>query len=126
MLLLPTILAAASTSDQIFGTLEAPPGVDKYQQNSGADIGIFFFISRGIQIGTIIMGIWVFLNVLMAGYVYISSSGDAKAATKVKDILTMSAIGLMMIITSYTVAGVLGLVLFGDATYLINPQIEAI
>lgn len=124
-MLLSTLIA--QTSADTFGTLEAPPGVDKFNQASGLSgdqVAIFFFISRVLQIGTIIAGIWVVANIVMAGTTFISSSGDSKAATKVKDILTQSVVGLLLIITSYTVAGVIGLLLFGDATYLINPTFE--
>jgi hypothetical protein len=111
-------------SESIFGTLETPPGVDKIQETQApGDIGLLVFISRLIRIGTVISGLWTVGNLLLAGYTYASSKGDAAAHTKVRDIITLSAVGLMIIITSYTIAGVLGLLLFNDATYIINPKL---
>ncbi len=120
-----TLVLAQSSTGEIFGDVMTPPGVDKFQESEGAgDIGLVFFISRVIQIGTIVAGLWVVANILMTSFTLFSSKGDAAAMTKVKDVISMSGVGLLLITTAYTIAGILGLLLFNDPTYIINPKIS--
>ncbi|MFZ1721056.1 MAG: hypothetical protein WAU07_00970 [Microgenomates group bacterium] len=106
------------------GTIDVPPGVEQYNASSGADIGLVFFISRMIRLATLVAGLWVTANTMLAGYAYLSSQGKADAHTRVRDILTMSTIGLVLIVTAYTVAGLLSLLIFGDPLFILNPTIE--
>ncbi len=111
-----------SNDSSVFGEIKPPPGVDQY--NIAADgIGLILFVSRVIRLLTVVAGIYVLFNVILAGYIYISSSGDSSAHQKVRDQLTFSIIGLLIIVGSYTIAGIVGLILFGDATFIINPTI---
>ncbi len=109
------------------GTIDKPPGVAEFDEAGGiaeGDIGILFFASRVIAIVTIFAGIWTFFNVLMAGFTYVTSSGNAQSHTLVRDKLTMSVLGILLIVTVYTVSGLIGVIFFGNATYLLNPVIE--
>ena len=104
-----------------FGMIEPPPGVDKWP-----DMAIIPFIDYLIKIAAIIAGIWSLVNFVMAGYIYISSSGDSGAHQKVIDKMTMTVIGLAIIALSYTIAALLGLILFGDASFIISPKVTPI
>ncbi len=110
------------------GVIAPPPGVDKQIAAAGMtgsnNIAIFYFISNLLKIGLALMGIWVLFNFVLAGYSYITGGGESKAAEEVKTKLTMSFIGLVLIVAAYTIVAVLSLVLFGDAGFILNPQIE--
>lgn len=121
-MLLPTLIALTD-AEQVFGKIKPPEGVEKYDQLAGGGIGLLIFISRIIQIATIVGGIWVFFNFILAGLEYITSNGDTGAHNKVKDKLTMSIIGLVIIVVSYAVMALLGLILTGRADFFLNPQI---
>jgi hypothetical protein len=115
---------ALANVESTFGKIETPPGVELYQAEVGGDdIAIILFISRMIQIATIVAGIWVVFNVFLAAYQYFASNGEASAHVKVKDALTMSVLGLGLIIASYTIAGIIGLLLFNDAGFILNPTL---
>ncbi len=108
------------------GQIESPPGTDVYNQAAGVSEGetaIIFFISRLIGIATVIGGIWVVINVLLAAFFYITGSGDPGTHTKVRNLLTSSLVGLILIVSFYTLGGIIGLVFFGDASYILNPTI---
>ena len=77
-----------------------------------------YFLIRAVSL---VAGVWSLGNVMFAGFTYITGKGDTAAHQKVRDYITMSAIGLMLIVASYTVGGILGLVFFGDASFLLNP-----
>ena len=109
-----------------FGTVEAPQGVQLFNSNSGASngIGLIVFISNLIKLATIVAGLWVMINIILAGYTFITSSGDSSAYGKVKDKITMSVIGLIIIVAAYTITAIIGLLFFGDASYILSPNIS--
>jgi hypothetical protein len=114
-----------ATLEDSFGTIQPPPGVDKYiDETASGDIGLIFFLSRMIFFATVVAGVWVFANLLTAGYLYLGSKGSADVHAKVSSLITMSVVGLVLIISVYTIAGILGLLIFGDASFILNPKIE--
>lgn len=110
------------TDESILGTVSPPPGVAAYNAQAGGGIGILLFISTLIRVGTVVAGLWVLFNFITAGFDYITS-GDGKAHQKVKDKLTTSVIGLVIIVAAHVVIAILGLILFGDAAFFLNPKI---
>ncbi|MFZ5438294.1 MAG: hypothetical protein ACOZAK_04560 [Patescibacteria group bacterium] len=108
----------------IFGTIKPPAGVDKYGDIQSG--GLLLFASNGIRLATTVAGVWVMLNFILAGWKYITSSGDSKAASEASTMMTNSIIGLAIIVGSYTLAAIAGLVFFGDATYILNPKITGV
>jgi hypothetical protein len=111
---------AATPGADIFGTIEAPEGVAQYNTQAGG-IGIMVFFSNIIKLLTIVAGLWVFVNFLMAGWSIITSAGDSGATKKAYDKILMSVIGLVIIIGSYTLIALISLLLFGKADYILNP-----
>jgi hypothetical protein len=120
-MLLSTLLAQAQNSDP-FGTIVAPAGVERYDQAAGG-IGLLLFMSNLIQIATVVAGVWVMFNFITAGYMYVTSNGDSGIHGKVSSKLTQSVIGLVIIVAAYGIAALVGLLMFGDATYFLNPDI---
>jgi len=125
MFLLSTLLAQAQQIDpnSVFGKIDAPTGVTAYNTASPSGIGLILFISNLIKIATIVAGIWVLFNFIMAGYIYITSEGDTAAANKVKDQVTSSVIGLVIIVGAYTLIALISYFLFGDAGFILSPKI---
>ena len=113
-----------STSKSIFGTINPPAGVDKY--GGVEEGGLLLFISNGIKLVTTVAGIWVMLNFLLAGWKFISGSGESKSQSEASTMMTNSVIGLAIIVGSYTIAAIAGLVFFGDASYILNPKIQGV
>lgn len=122
-----SIIRAADES--VFGTIEAPDGVAKFNAEAGADannVGLLLFVSNVIRLISIVGGIVVLFNFVFAGFTYITANGDSAAMSKIGEKLSLSVTGLILIVASYTIAGIIGLIVFGDATYIINPQIPTI
>jgi hypothetical protein len=112
-----------SCGSAIIGEVTPPQGVAEY--NEGGQIGIFRFGSVLMKLAAIVAGIWVMANIIIAGYEYITSSGDAGVHTKVRDRLTWSVVGLIVIVVAYAGAGILGLIFFGDASFILNPIFQS-
>lgn len=121
------VLAVSSpTSNRIFGTINAPAGVEQYNDSAESKIGVILFASNMLRFATVIAGIVVMANFIMAGWIYITSNGDSAAHGKVSSKLTTSVIGLMLIVGSYTIAALIGLIIFGDVSYILNPTFEGV
>lgn len=126
----PSATTNCSSSD--LGAVKPPGSIARFDQSvqgSGAgsqSIGIILFASNLLQLFSIIAGIWAMFNFLYAGYMYISAMSDAGVTEKVKEKITMTVVGLAIIAGSYILAGLIGLVMFGDATFIISPKLQGV
>lgn len=110
----------------VLGGIQVPWGVQRYNpsgQSTSESIGIVVFASRVLRIFTIIAGIWFMFNMLIAGYMFITSSGDTGIFGKFKETLYFSLIGLVIISAAYLIAALVGAVFFGDAGFIIRPTL---
>ncbi len=97
------------------------------QQSSGMDksIGLVIFLSRALRLFTIVVGLFVIANVLMAAYDYITNADSSDVMTKVKEKFTYTALGLSIIVGAYTLAAIVGLLFFGDAGFILSPELTS-
>jgi len=117
-----------SAGSVVIGPIRPPKGVGMYNTltQSGAGeqkIGILLFISNALKFFAVICGLLVFFNILYAGYGYIVGAGKTDVHAKVRERLTWSLLGLILLITAYLIAAVIGLLIFGDPTFLLNPDL---
>lgn len=105
----------------ILGRVDPPTGVRTY--NLITKIGVFKFISAGLRLFFIISGLLIFGNFLYSGYIYIVQAGDTKAHGEVKDRLTYSVIGLVVMVSAFILAGLVGAIVFGDPGFILKPEI---
>lgn len=108
------------------GTVVAPKGVLQFNLAAGSysSIGIFGFVSVLVRIITILAGLWTVANFILGGVRFISAFGDTKAYTEVKDNIQWSMVGLVVIVAAYLITALVGLLFFGDATFLLNPKLQ--
>ena len=112
----------------LVGSINVPQGVDLINADTGVEggIGIIIFVSNMIKLFTMIGGVWILFNLFMAGFAYITGGGKSESSTKVKNYFTYSVIGLILMISAYAVAALIGLAFYGNSSYIISPTIEAI
>ncbi|NCN06345.1 MAG: hypothetical protein GW946_00695 [Candidatus Pacebacteria bacterium] len=108
------------------GKIAQPPGVDKYQAAAGSEIGIMLFISMLVKFAMIVAGIWAMLNIFLAAYIYINGKGDPGNHEKVAKVVTNTTMGLVLLISLYTIVAIIGLVFFGDANYILRPTLAPV
>lgn len=104
------------------GGVAAPTAIANINSTTG--IGLLAFISKLLNFGAIVGGIIVMLNFVSAGMMYISGAGSTETHTKVRDKITYSIIGIIIIVSAYTIVGLAGLIFFKDATFLLNPRLQ--
>jgi hypothetical protein len=85
--------------------------------------GLVDFISNLIKTLIIGAGIFAFINLVLAGFQYISSSGNAEQTTQAWQKIYLSLMGLAIMVAAFALAAVLGQVLFSDPGAILNPKI---
>lgn len=119
-------ISASSVEDTI-GPIDAPPGVDYQNARAGLtdpnDVAIFFFLSNLLKVVNVIAGVWVAFNIVLAAFNYLSGQGSPDAHKKVRDKLTMSVVGLFILVIAYAAVAMLSMLFFGDASYILRPTL---
>lgn len=107
-----------------FGTsgAEKPSVLDKYASTiPGGDLILFANNLMKVMIyGSMIIAV---VNLLISGIGFINSSGNPEYIKTASGRIWISLLGLVVAAASLVIAGVLGLIFFGDATAIISPKI---
>ena len=105
--------------DQIVGTIENPLQGTAY----GGLSGVGPFITNILRLLFVVAGIYALFNFIIAGYSYINAGGDSKKLDAAWSRIWQSLMGLVIIVGSFAIASLLGLLLFGRADYILNPTV---
>jgi hypothetical protein len=82
---------------------------------------LIFEFSGVIRLITIAGGIYAFINIAIAGISFISSGGSPESVQHAWARIYQSLIGLSVIVLSFAIAGVLGIILFGNPSAILRP-----
>jgi len=112
----------------VIGGVKPPEGVRSYNfqavmAGNGDNIGILIFASKLLKIANIIAGLLIFTNFVSAGYAYVTSAGNTSIMAEIKDKLTFSIIGIIIIVAAYAGMAIFSYILFGDPGFLLNPDL---
>lgn len=118
MLAIEKIFAQDAAS--IVGTVEnpLPPA---YQGIAGG--GIILFLTNILRLVFMAAGIFAFVNLILAGFQFIGAGGDPKAISAAWGKIWQSLLGLILVVGSFALAALFGYLLFGDAGFILSPQI---
>ena len=101
---------------QIFGTITNPTGYDS-QEGSG----LFTLLTNIFRLAGVVAGIFFIVQLILAGYGYLSSSGDSKKTEAAWNKITQRLIGLGIVAAAFIIASVVGAILNID---ILNPTIH--
>lgn len=85
--------------------------------------GLIKFFTNIVRLMFVVAGIWAFLNIIVAGFEYISAGGDSKKLTAAWSRIWHSLMGLVIIVGSFALAALFGYLIFGDAGFILHPTI---
>ena len=112
---------------QIFGTIEPPPGIDKYSSIGGnghaAVPGLIAFASNIVKFAIVIAGIYALINIVLAGYGCLSAGDDPKKITAAWAKIWQSLLGLLIVAGAFVLAALFGWIIFQDAMAILAPSI---
>jgi len=105
-----------------FGSIEKPPGIDKYGDFQSQN-GIMLFANNLLKLIIVAAGIFAFFNIIIAGYTFLGASGDPKKTQQAWEKIYMSLIGLLFVAGSFVLAAIFGWLIFGNAWAILRPKI---
>lgn len=106
-----------------FGYITPPEAIAKYSE-PGSAIGDF--IQRIIWILIIGAGIYGLINIILAGYAFLSAGDDPKKVAGAWAKIWQTALGLTVAAGSFILARVLGQLIFGNPDFMIRPTIPTL
>lgn len=114
----------SALANDVIGKISRPGPLGGYGNLSGdPGGGLIGFASNLIKLIMVLAGIWSFLNIIFAGFNYITQSTNPEAIANANKQIYMSLLGLVVIVGSFALAGILGYLLFGDASAILSPKI---
>ncbi len=114
------VFAAGGDTTGIVGTI-ANPLPPAYQGVTTG--GLILFLTNILRVAFVVAGIYAFFNIVIAGYQYMSAGGDPKNIEHAWGRIWQSLMGLILVVGSFALAALFGYLLFGDATFILNPKI---
>jgi len=104
-----------------FGTeLEPPQGILAYGKETTGLIKLFNNLLRVAIYASLVFAV---INFIIAGIQYIGSSGNPEITKKASSKIWMSLLGLVVATSALVIAGVIGIVFYGNSTAIIYPVI---
>lgn len=107
--------------DNIFGPVSTPPGVADY--GGLREGGLVGFLNNILKFLIIIAGVYALLNLIIAGYQFMSAGGDQKQIESAWARIWQSLIGLLIVAGSFVLAAVFGQIVFGDPFAILRPKV---
>jgi hypothetical protein len=117
MLFVERIFAAGD----IVGPITNP--ITRYGNATDPNAGIIAFLGNILRLVFVVAGIYAFINLIIAGFTYMTAGGDAKQMNAAWSRIWQSLLGLVIIVGSFALASLIGAVVFGDPTFILNPKI---
>ena len=110
-----------ATPQDFFGTsTDAPEGIIAY----GTTVqGLILLFNNVLKVAIYGSMAFALINLLVSGVQYIGSSGNPELVKMAWSRIWMSLLGLLVAGGSLVLAGIIGLIFFGDAMAIINPQV---
>jgi hypothetical protein len=105
-----------------FGSIEPPEAIKKFS-STGEPGGMIILFNNLLRLLIVIGGIYALLNFILAGYSFMNASGDPKKIELAWAKIWQSIVGLLIITISFALAALLGQLLFGSPTAILQPKI---
>ena len=105
-----------------FGTVNLPPEIaSKYGGNAAQNIGRL--LNTFLQILIVGAGIYALINLVSAGYMFMSAGDDPKKVAGAWARIWQTLLGLAFSAGAFVLAAIFGELIFGDPTFILNPRI---
>jgi hypothetical protein len=105
----------------IVGSVQSPLSSTGYGSIQSGAVGLF--ISNILRLFFVVAGIFALFNFVIAGFKYINAGGDSKKLAEAWASIWQSLLGLTIIVGSFAIASLFGYLIFGDATFILNPKV---
>jgi hypothetical protein len=104
----------------IFGSIKAPSDSAYFTAGTKGE-GLFLLLSNIFKLAGVIAGIFFVVQIIFAGYAFLSSTGDPKKAEGAFNTIWQSLIGLVIVSAAFVIAAFVGNIL---GINILNPEIS--
>ncbi|MBI1863675.1 hypothetical protein HYS03_00465 [Candidatus Woesebacteria bacterium] len=109
---------------QIFGTITQPSPLAKFGSLESGGAGNFLnLIFKILVVGA---GIYAVINIILAGYSFLSAGDDPKAIAGAWNKILQTLIGLAVVVGCFVLAAIFGILIYGDAGAILAPKIPTL
>ena len=108
-------------ASSVVGKVPPPPGVSRFDQ--GQLSGMVRFINNIIKFAILIAGIYTLINLVLAGFAFLSAADDPKKMAGAWAKIWQSLVGLAITAGSFVLAGIFGKLVFNDWSALLQFRI---
>ena len=115
------LLAQAPTN--VFGNVTPPYSSTSYPSDVS---GITIFFANVIRLIFLIAGLFVLIKIVLAGFAYITAGGEPKKLEQAWANIWQSLVGLLIMVSAFVLAAIIGQILFGDPTFILNPTLHGV
>ena len=113
----------AGITDPI-GRIIAPTNIPTaINASTGKLEGVIAFFNSGLKLVFIVAGLYAFVNVIVAGFGFMTAGGDPKNFQKAWDRIWQTLMGLFIIMVSFLLAAIIGILFFQSPTALLQPSL---
>ncbi len=107
-----------------FGNISAPAGLSRYTGNPGQNLGQLLNVAlKTLIIGA---GIYALINLVLAGYAFMSAGDDSKKVAGAWAKIYQTLIGLAFAAGAFVLAAIFGQLIFKDPNFILNPVIPTL
>jgi hypothetical protein len=111
-------------NNNIFGNIPAPSPLAKFGGVEEGGIGKFLnLIIQALIVGA---GIYALINLVLAGYAFMSAGDDPKKMAGAWAKIWQTFLGLAFAAGAFVLAAIIGQLIFGDPTFILNPTIPTL
>lgn len=110
-------------TDNVFGTI-APAG--SAFGNKSPEQAIGSLIQLVVWILIIGAGVYALINLILAGYSFMSAGDDAKKVAGAWAMIWQTIIGLAVSAGAFVLAAIFGQLIFGNPTFILHPTIPSL
>jgi hypothetical protein len=121
--MLPIEKIFAQNATEIVGTVTNPLPAAYQGVTAAQGGGLILFLTNILRFVFVVAGIFAFINLILAGFQFMGAGGDSKAVEKAWGKIWQSLLGLVLVVGSFALAALFGYMLFGNAGFILNPQI---
>jgi hypothetical protein len=111
----------------IFGDIQPPAplqtGYGDVTGAGGTGGGLVGFFNNLLKLIILIAGLYALINFILAGYGIMSAGGDPEKVSKAQSQIWYAILGLVIIVISFTLAALVGWLVFHDTGAILNLKI---
>jgi hypothetical protein len=94
-----------------------------YGSFNNAGGGMVGLLNNVLRLVFVVAGIFSLFNFIMAGFLYMNAAGDTKKLEQAWAKIWLTLVGLVIIVGSFVMAAIIGALFFGNAMFILDPQI---